>query len=495
MARKSNTISILRIDLQEIARLRVQKSSKGVEVLSYDITRGPWKTEDGSLEKALNDFSARHHLDDDAIFTVISRFDVTVRILTLPTQSPEEAASMVRLSAEEFVPYSADELIIDQCLLQKLPNGESKVLAALAHQDIVNNHLALLRSANLDPERIFLSTACLASAVRASLESTEEPIAVIDLASGGLEVIVLAAGQLQYGRAIATVQDWSKADDSASDALHELSLEARGSLAAYRRESEDAVPVSTVYLCSEFARTQFWSESLEQETGKECRPAGFLTTLMTRGKDQISTLPAVLLGAALAAQDRAAVSINLLPQTLKQVRALEGTKRRFLFAAGLVAIVLLAYGLLYAQAVHQRQSYIHNLSREVAKIEPNARGVAEKQEQLNILRKQIQRKGSAIESMDAAFEAAPMGRMTITRFSYDRSDGINIFGHAMSVDDVHGYAESLRALAKNGFDMLANARSVYWNKAEERQTPIFAYLINIPFAVTENADELPAENR
>jgi len=495
LARKSNVISILKVDPQEIARLRVQKSSKGVEVLSYDMTRGPWKAEDGSLEKALKDFGEQHHLAEDAIYTVISRFDVTVRILSLPTQSPEETASMVRLSAEEFVPYSADELIIDQCMLQKLPNGESKVLAALAHQDVVNNHLALLRSANLDPERIFLSTACLASAARASLEPTEEPVSIIDLASGGLEIIVLTAGQLQFGRGIATTQDWSVTGDSASEALHELSLEARGSLAAYRRESEDAIPVSTVYLCSELTGTQFWSESLEHETGKECRPADFLSTLITRGKEQITMLPAVLLGAALAAQDRAAVNINLLPQTLKQVRALEGTKRRFLFAAGLVAIVLLAYGILYAQAVHQRQSYIHDLTREVAKIEPNARGVAEKQEQLNILRKQIQRKGSAIESMDAAFEAAPTGRMTITRFSYDRNEGINIFGHAMSVDDVHEYAESLRALAKNGFDMLANARSVYWNKAEERQTPIFAYLINIPFVVTENADELPSENR
>ncbi len=494
MARKPNTISILKFDPQAIMRLRVRKSAKGVDVLAFDVLRGPWNAEDGSIERALKDFAAQHALKDDTLFTVLPRFDVTVRILTLPTQHLEEAASMVQLSAEEFVPYSAGELVIDQHILHTLPNGESRVLAALAHQEVVNHHLSLLHQAGLEPERIFLSTACLASAVQASLASSEEPTALIDLAPGGIEVIVTAAGQLQYGRAIATLRDWSLEGEAAEEALQELSLEARGSLAAYRRESEDANPVSAIYLCSELTGTQYWCGALTHETGKECQPAAFITSLVSHGQEHLPAIPAVMLGAALSAQDRAAVNINLLPQTLKHVRALEGAKHRVIYLACLAALVLLAYGVVYFQALHQRQAYLRELSKEIAIVSPQAHGVAEKQEQLNILRKQIQRNGSALEALDAAFNTGTPGRLTITRFSYNRNEGINIYGNALNVDDVHTYAESLRALAKNGFNQLANARSVYWNKGEERGAPIFAYLISIPFTSSENADNSVSEN-
>ena len=471
MARKSNIISILQCDNQLISLLRVHPSSKGIEVLSFDTQRGAWSMEDASLEAALIAFAQKHALADDTLCTVLPRYDVTSRILTLPTHGLEEAASMVRLSAEEFVPYAADELVIDQCILQTLPNGESRVLAVLAHRDVVNAHLALLKKAGLEPERILMSSACLASAVAASLDFTDDPVAVVNLASGGLEIVVLGGARLQYGRGIATVQDWAESPD----ALNELALEVRGSLAAFRRESEDGTPVDRVYLCSEWLAVTSACETLEHETGKECQPAVFAKRLITKGQEHVDTLPLVSLGAALAAQDRAAISINLLPESMTRVRALEGAKSTFLKGFGLVAVILLALSGLYFQAVHQRDAYIRELQKQIKELEPSARGVTAKQEQLSILRQQVQHHGSALEILASAFKAGPAGKLTVIRFLYNRKDGVHINGRASSIDEVQSFAQTLRDMAQNGLEQLAQAKVVYTGATEERGSPVVAF--------------------
>ena len=163
MSRKSPNISILQFGEHLIARLRVRRSGKGIDIIAYDVERGNWPAKDGSLDEALKDFAARHNLAEDHVFSIIARHEMTARILELPSQDPAEIAGMIRLSAEEYVPFPADELLIDQCILQKLPDGRSKVLAVFAHQDVVNAHVKTLHHAQLEPEQIFLSTACLAA--------------------------------------------------------------------------------------------------------------------------------------------------------------------------------------------------------------------------------------------------------------------------------------------------------------------------------------------
>ena len=154
MTRKSQQISILQFDAQRISRLRVRPSTKGVDVLAWDTQDGPWSIEDGALDKALHAFVKEHRVGADTVYTVLPRHEVTTRILELPSHNREELTNMVRLSAEEFVPYSADELIIDQSVLRPLESGESQILAVLAHHDVVNNHLGMLRKAGIiDSER------------------------------------------------------------------------------------------------------------------------------------------------------------------------------------------------------------------------------------------------------------------------------------------------------------------------------------------------------
>lgn len=473
MSHKSNNISILQFGEHLIARLKVRRSAKGLDVIAYDVERGNWTARDGALDEALKDFAARHNIAEDLVFSIIARHEMTARILELPSQSPGEIAGMIRLSAEEYVPFPVEELLIDQCILQKLPDGRSKVLAVFAHQDVVNAHVKTLHHAQIEPKQIFLSTACLASAAIAANQG-QGRFALVNLASEGLEVVVVRDGQLEYGRAVASSQ-------SLEDMEEELRVEIRASLSAYRRESEDGESVDNIFLSSDWADVAPHCQALMPEFEQPCAPAEFVATLLNQESAPVPALAAASIGAALLAQDRGAVSIRLLPQSMVTARQRSDVKRRAtqLAAAGLV--VLVGLGILYGQAVHQRRAYLRDLRAQISQIEPAAQQIASKQKQLRILQTQVERSGSVVELMAALVDLFPPAGMNITRLVYARESGLEIYGRAENLTQVERLAQDLIDVGKASLAQFARAEQAYEHKVQERTVEVLDYKIVAPF--------------
>jgi type IV pilus assembly protein PilM len=539
LARKSREISVLQFDSRHIVWLRVSQSGPEAGILDYALETGRWAVKDGSLAEALKAFIAKHPLAEDRVYTVLPRHEITTRILTLPTHDEDEAANMIRFSAEEYVPFNASELIIDQMILQKLENGESRIFAAFARRDLVETHVNLLSAAGIQPEQILLSTLCLASAARTGLPEADARYALVHLGVSGLEVLVMDKGTLLFSRAIAMAQNWDAsappeasaqedvleipADTSAQvqdtesggsgsifdlpenagvqdapppagdEAMEELVAEVRGSLSTFRRESEDGLGAEIIYLSSDTADTAKAREVLEERLEKKCLAADFMESISGPGIRKADGTPLNLIGAALTARGNLRNTINLLPETLVQNRRMEQLQRRVLHGGGAVIIVLLALYGLYYQAVAQRAAYIEKLEERIAALEPRARGVKAKQNQLQLLNRQVNRNASALELLARITGEAPEERLNITRFSYDRELGIDLFGRAKTVDDVHDFAQNLRTLAEGFLKFFAQTRSLYEEKAKERNEEIFMYHIAIPFPEEEEGDQFIEE--
>ena len=487
MARKTSHISILQFDERRISWVRISRSSRGIHVLDSAQERGEWAAEK-SLQTALKEFAGKHKLAEDVLYTVLPRHDMTARIMLLPSQDPEEIAGMVELSAGELVPYAAEELAIDQCILHKTADGEARVLAVLAHRDIVEGHLQLLEQVGLEPEQIYLSSACLASAAIAARPKCEERYALVNLASGGLEAVVVNGHQLEYGRGIASAQDWGLEGEQAEEALHELATEVQASLSAYRRESEDGLGPEVVYLCSDWADVRGPAESLTQETGLECSPAEFAQGLVIRGARRLEGLPLVALGAALTAQGRAAVAINLIPEAYLRRRGRARIQRKAIKAGVLVVLVLAAAFGLYHQAVRQRMAMIRDLERRIAEVEPYAEGVVTKHKQLQILEEQVKHDGTVLELLAALCKVAPDSGLNITRITFEHDRELNVWGRAETLNEVDQFTEALRELGKMTYPQFANARRLYELEIYERNKQIYSYAIGIPFPGEEEEE-------
>ncbi|MCP4646098.1 MAG: pilus assembly protein PilM [bacterium] len=494
MASKTNNISILQFDENRITLLRVRRGGRGIDVVSFESTAGSWSTADGSLAHALKGFAAQHHIAGDTICTVLPRHDMTARILTLPSHDPGEVAGMVRHSAEEYVPYPVSDLVIDQCILHKLPDGSARVLAVFAHHDLVETHVATMRKAGLEPEGIYVSSACLASAAVEALKEHEERYALVNIASGGVEVMGLHGHRLEYGRAVGMVHASTSASLGPA-AYDELAAEVRASLSAYQRESEDGSGAEGICVCSEWADVSSACETLASETGLECVPADFTKTLMTRGGDAVTTTPLALLGAALAAQGRAAIRISLVPDSLVRERAKTRTRRTAIQAGALAITLAIALAALYGQAVYQRNVRARELQTRIESVRPLADNVESKMRRLARLQEHVDRSGSAVELLARLCLLMPESGMNISRLSFSHGQGITVEGRAMSQGDVSLLTEDLREVGQETVPQFRRAVEGRWTLENERGQEVIHYSIRIPFPKSEGdeSDRSPSE--
>lgn len=486
--RKSGYISILQYDERTLTRTRVKPGPGGLEVVSCDQERGHWPAAGGALEQALLAFVKRLKVEEDTVATVLSRHLVTVRIVTLPTHDPAEATRMIQFSAEEYVPYPAEELVIQDVILRREPGGESRVLAVLAHQDVLKAHLAPLRKAGIIPERVLLSTVCIANAVAASAAPVDSPYAIVNLGSSSLEVLVFRQGKLLFCRGVASEQDWSVTGDAAAVIDEEIAIEARGGLGAFRRESDDGEGAEYIAISCDYpASLAERAEVLSNETAKDCAPAGAVGGIAVAAGVHASY---AALGAALSCTGTGTLDINLLPAEDSRARTVAGAKvllKRAGYYAGGVAAALL---LVFAQAYWQRLAYIGELEEQLRAVEPAARGLGEMEEQLSILRQQMKRGNSPLHMLAAAAEAAPGEKANVVQFRYDINEGVDLYGRAEAVDDVQAFASNLRSQAvKSQLALFKNARTMYEDRGTERGTPVIMYYINIPVSLDEEGAE------
>ena len=488
MAHKSNNFSVLQVDSHGISMIRCRRSSKRIEVVESLSQRGDWSLEGGELQEALATFAKDHNLGDTPLYTVLPRHGITARILQLPSADLEEIKSMIRLSAEEYVPFAQSELVIDECILRKSSDGYSRVLAVFAQKEGIESHVALLRGAGLEPEDVFFSTSCLASAVSAARCDVPERFGLAYLGPGSIEVLIMGAQGLEYNRAVASVQDWSLESGQAEEAVEEFIVELRTSLSAHRRESEDGLGAEMAYVSSDRGDSKAICEAAAHELTVECSPAPFGAALVAGPKEGTGSAPLVLLGAALSAQDRAAFSISLMPPSVLTKRERASAKKRLVQGVALAAaVVLLACGL-FAQAVWQRTRYLDNLEARVAAIKPKAESTLIKQRQLRILREQVVESSTVMELLAKITELAPAGT-SITRFSYDLDTGITVEGHTRSENLAYDFVDALRGV-KDQYPLLALAQSGGSRVANEFGQTVYNYVINIPFPESK-APEAP----
>lgn len=491
MARKKNHISIVQFDERLISWMRVARSNSGVHVLDTANLRGTWSVEDGSLSRALSAFASEHRIGEDLLYTVLPRHDMTARLLNLPSEDPDEIAGMMRLNAGEYVPYGAEELILDQSIVVKRPSGESRVLAVFAHQDVVKTHLRILESAGLDAEQIYLSTACLASAAIAARPKAAERAALINLASGGLEVLVMEGGTLAYGRGAVVAQDWD-APNAAEEMAEELGAEVRTSLAAYRRESEDGQAPDALYLFSNWADVRPLADPVAQRAGLDCAPGTFARDVAAKGREKLDALPLTLLGAALSAQGRAAIVIELIPALVAERRRRAAQKRGALLGGGLAAAIIAVAAALYYDAVSQRMAVISEIQGRIGAIEQEAKGVVAKQQRLNILHDQVDQKGSALELIAALCEKAPDKGLNIARISFQHDTELYVWGRAASLVEIQSFAKALQDLGKTSLEQFATARSLYELQVAEENKSIYCYEIGGAFPQAAELEASPA---
>ncbi len=108
----------------------------------------------------------------------------------------------------------------------------------------------------------------------------------------------------------------------------------------------------------------------------------------------------------------------------------------------------------------------------------------------------MDRRGSVLELLAVLTEAAPPPideehpRVNINRFSYDRRDGLDLWGRALTVDDVANFTRGIHVLAEGHLEALATAKRVYEKRVVERDEEVWNFQIEVSFPEEEDAESV-----
>lgn len=520
METKGNRYIFLTIEEEHYTLLRVQKMRKTWEVLNYETSFEPNRSTEGAFSQ-LAKKARENKWFNELCYLVLPRHEITSRIVTLPSQDIDEIKNMVSLSAEEFVPYSLEEIQISQCILETLPDSQSRVFVAIAHRDLVQEKIEILREIGLEPLGILVSTGLLVNSAPEILKKSKKAHTLfVHLAIAGIEVAIFDNHTLRFSRGVR--MSWESGEtatsvvspdkevvldpfrssveyapekqnveetltENALDITHEILREIRTSINSYQREAETEITIETVYISSDFPVNTQLRDELNKFLDIPCKILSADDYSFIHPTDDIKTpISLPLLGVGLSLYQNKPILLNLLPEELLTTHKLKEVSKHITRIAILVSLLILSLVAWFIESVYQRQKFIQELERQVAELEPNAKGVAEKRQQLQILRREVAKSGSILDYLARITEATPP-QVNMNMISYRRTEGINIWGRAKSIDDIHTFAENLRRQAVNtSLKAFQQARSVYEQQTREQNEIIFDYQISIPFIEEED---------
>jgi hypothetical protein len=212
---------------------------------------------------------------------------------------------------------------------------------------------------------------------------------------------------------------------------------------------------------------------------------GRFQTVAKTGTAPDVPLPPVALGLARNAVARGVVQVDFTPDELISRRASLAFRRVAARCGVTAALCVLLAVLLVRERLAQRERYLEFLDNRVAEIEPSALETRNKKKRVEVVKEQLDRKGSALEFLGDIHKLVPQGKMVLTDIRFEREKRASIRGRALDRNVVQDYVNALRSA---GVPHLKRAEAGDMPKTTERSTPVIEFQINIPLGAEEEQE-------
>jgi type IV pilus assembly protein PilM len=134
---------------------------------------------------------------------------VIVRHVPLATMAPAEIASAVRAEADKYIPFETDKVVVEHQVLETDPAGkEIKVVLVAVRRSVVDDHVAMVRSAGLEPAIIDVDVLALANAftwAKGLAQTPEDPPkirALVDIGASKTCINIMRGSISQFAREV-----------------------------------------------------------------------------------------------------------------------------------------------------------------------------------------------------------------------------------------------------------------------------------------------------
>jgi type IV pilus assembly protein PilM len=302
-----------------------------------------------------------------AAICVIPSAIVTTKNIEIPSLDKEEIRSIIDLQAGRHTPYSREEILISYVSVGVFQRNYTKVLLVIANRNVIKARLDACEMAGLRVEKVVFAPECIAKiyAELLNIDSKDDPLGIIDITHSATDFIV------EHNQTVATCRN---IPIGMRDLLAEgqagkerLVNELVQSLEVYRNEDINKMPARYV-LTSDAPVTGDLMAMLQQRLNAEVRNFVYTKKILQDPADvkmnawmEDDSFVSAVSAAHLFHQD---FQVDLMPDEVKNQRAIEDQGRQVIMAGIFSIILLLMICGSYLMKVYFRNIHLQKLREE-----------------------------------------------------------------------------------------------------------------------------------
>lgn len=157
-----------------------------------------------AVVEGIRDLVARHKIKTRDVAASIAGHSVIIKKITLPAMSEDELSESIQWEAEQYIPFSINDVNIDtQVLSRNDESGQMDVLLVAAKKEIIQEYSAVVAEAGLKPLVMDVDGFTLENAfdLRGDAESGET-VALVNIGASLININILSNGITAFNRDI-----------------------------------------------------------------------------------------------------------------------------------------------------------------------------------------------------------------------------------------------------------------------------------------------------
>lgn len=479
----------------KVAQVRYENTNAGAthQQLEHLTVRSVAYLSDAEISGAIENIFVSEGLDRDPACPVIAclpRQQVTVRYLSLPSQRKQELQEMARMAIHRQLPYPPEEIVSDSLILEKNPDGYTRVMAVVAQVQTVRRTLSILEGAKILPEKLVLSSlATYALFIHHSAESFQtEPssVALLNINASSVDVGVVSGPHLIFSRSL--VRDETEVASWPEKIFSDFRL----SLFTYNQENPES-PIRQIVLLGNPIEAERLKKFLEKEFPV---PVRYLSAV-----DVLPSMPGIVIpeqmkiwntsfSAVLGAPGLLrAPTINLLPPELQKVREEKVLQHQWIFLSALLLSALLCCILRLSFDCWVRWRYLQGeLNGRVHAADKQTRALKLQKDKIVALRKFLQEKPDSLLLLKTIQDVFSE-EVALTSLLLDRQGILTIQGNASNLEAV---VNSVKLLEHSGKFRKSELKSSFLQKQRDQER--INFLIQCEWLPVEKREREKTDN-
>jgi type IV pilus assembly protein PilM len=154
--------------------------------------------------EALSDLMRDHKLKNRRAALAISGHQVIIKKIPLPKMTQSELEASIHWEAGQFIPFAIEDVFMDVQILGDSAQaaGQMDVILVAAKKDMVNDYVAVMVEAGLEPIICDVDAFAIENAYLASYEAPQSDVVLINIGAAKTNINVLSGGTSAFVRDI-----------------------------------------------------------------------------------------------------------------------------------------------------------------------------------------------------------------------------------------------------------------------------------------------------